>query len=86
MFNFHVEDWVTFFVSELKVYVHNGIDLSNSGLKFQVRGKHSVPDIIHEPSKSLIDFKLTPRVIRPKQSKNSKSDFPGYVMEYIFGS
>ena len=63
----------------------NGIDLSDSGLHFQVRGDHSIPDIVYEPTKNIMDFKLTPKAIRKKQSDNFKSDFPGYSIEYIFG-
>ncbi|MBQ3583828.1 MAG: hypothetical protein IJA27_03860 [Lachnospiraceae bacterium] len=31
----------------------NGIDLSESGLHFQVRGEHSIPDVVYEPTKIL---------------------------------
>ena len=63
----------------------NGIDLSESGLHFQVRGEHSIPDVVYEPTKNIMDFKLTPKAVRKKQSDNFKSDFPGYSIEYIFG-
>ena len=63
----------------------NGIDLGDSGLHFQVRGEHSIPDIIYEPTKNIMDFKLTPKAIRKKQSDNFQSDFPGYSIDYIFG-
>ena len=63
----------------------NGINLGENGLHFQVRGKHSIPDIIYEPSKSIMDFKLTPKAVRKTQSNNFKKDFPGYSIEYIFG-
>ncbi|SHJ81683.1 hypothetical protein SAMN02745248_01017 [Hathewaya proteolytica DSM 3090] len=63
----------------------NGIDLSEEGLRFQVRGEHSIPDVVYEPTKDILDFKLTPKAIRKKQSNNFKSDFPGYSIDYIFG-
>lgn len=63
----------------------NGIDLSESGLHFQVRGEHSISDVVYEPTKNIMDFKLTPKAVRKKQSDNFKSDFPGYSIEYIFG-
>lgn len=63
----------------------NGLDLSESGLHFQVRGEHSIPDVVYEPTKNIMDFKLTPKAVRKKQSDNFKSDFPGYSIEYIFG-
>ena len=63
----------------------NGIDLSESGLHFQVRGEHSIPDVVYEPTKNIMDFKLTPKAVRKKQSDNFKSDVPGYSIEYIFG-
>ncbi len=58
---------------------------SESGLHFQVRGEHSIPDVVYEPTKNIMDFKLTPKAVRKKQSDNFKSDFPGYSIEYIFG-
>lgn len=63
----------------------NGIDLSESGLHFQVRGEHLIPDVVYEPTKNIMDFKLTPKAVRKKQSDNFKSDFPDYSIEYIFG-
>ncbi|MBQ1327612.1 MAG: hypothetical protein IIY49_06215 [Eubacterium sp.] len=63
----------------------NGIDLSEEGLHFQVRGNHSIPDVVYEPTKSIMDFKLTPKAIRKVQSDNFKLDFPDYSIEYIFG-
>ena len=63
----------------------NGIDLSERGLHFQVRGEHSIPDVVYEPTKNIMDFKLTPKAVRKKQSDNFKRDFPGYSIEYIFG-
>ena len=63
----------------------NGIDLSEKGLRFQVRGGHSIPDIVYEPTQNIMDFKLTPKAVRKKQSDNFKSDFIGYSIEYIFG-
>jgi hypothetical protein len=63
----------------------NGIDLSEEGLHFQVRGNHSIPDVVYEPSKSIMDFKLTPKAIRKVQSDNFKLDYPDYSIEYIFG-
>lgn len=63
----------------------NGIDLSETELHFQVRGEHSIPDIVYEPTKSIMDFKLTPKAVRKKQSDSFKSDFPDYSIEYIFG-
>ena len=59
--------------------------LSEDGLRFQVRGKHSIPDLVYESTKDILDFKLTPKAIRKKQSNNFKSDFLGYSIEYIFG-
>ncbi|WP_028235186.1 hypothetical protein [Pseudobutyrivibrio sp. MD2005] len=63
----------------------NGIDLSEEGLHFQVRGNHSIPDVVYEPTHSIMDFKLTPKAIRKVQSDNFKLDFPDYSIEYIFG-
>ena len=63
----------------------NGIDLSEEGLHFQVRGNHSIPDVVYEPTHSIMDFKLTPKAIRKIQSDNFKLDFPDYSIEYIFG-
>ncbi len=63
----------------------NGIDLSDEGLHFQVRGNHSIPDVVYEPTHSIMDFKLTPKAIRKVQSDNFKLDFPDYSIEYIFG-
>lgn len=63
----------------------NGIDLSEKGLHFQVRGEHSIPDVVYEPTRSILDFKLTPKAVRKAQSNNFKKDFPGYSIEYIFG-
>ena len=63
----------------------NGIDLSDNGLRFQVRGEHSIPDVVYEPAKTIMDFKLTPKAARKKQSDNFKIDFPDYRIEYIFG-
>ncbi len=63
----------------------NGIDLSEEGLHFQVRGNHSIPDVVYEPTHSIMDFKLTPKAIRKIQSDNFKLDFLDYFIEYIFG-
>lgn len=63
----------------------NGIDLSENGLHFQVRGEHSIPDVVYEPTNSIMDFKLTPKAVRKKQSNNFRNDFPGYSIDYIFG-
>jgi len=63
----------------------NGIDLSENGLHFQVRGEHSIPDVIYEPTHSIMDFKLTPKAVRKVQSNNFKNDFPGCSIDYIFG-
>ena len=63
----------------------NGVDLSDNGLHFQVRGTHSIPDIVYEPTRSIMDFKLTPKAVRKKQSDNFKKDFSGYSIGYIFG-
>lgn len=38
-----------------------------------------------EPSKNIMDFKLTPKAIRKTQNQNFKIVFPGYEIEYIFG-
>lgn len=61
------------------------VDFGPEGLQFQVRGANSVPDVIFEPARQILDFKLTPRAVRPAQTQNFLKDFPGYNIEYIFG-
>jgi len=63
----------------------NDIPLGEAGLQFQVRGANSVPDVVFEPTKQILDFKLTPKAVRPAQSANFENDFPGYGVDYIFG-
>jgi RHS repeat-associated protein len=63
----------------------NNIPLSEEGLRFQVRGAHSVPDVIFEPDKLIMDFKLTPKAVRSVQARNFANDFPEYEVKYIFG-
>ena len=41
--------------------------------------------LIYEPTKSIMDFKLTPKAVRRSQSENFSIDFSGYSIEYIFG-
>jgi len=55
------------------------------GLEFQLRGAHSVPDVVFHPSRDIFDFKLTIDAIRPEQAQNFISDFPGYRLRYIYG-
>jgi RHS repeat-associated protein len=63
----------------------NNVDLGPGGLQFQVRGANSVPDVVFDPARQIFDFKLTPRAVRPTQTRNFQTDFPGYNIEYIFG-
>jgi hypothetical protein len=63
----------------------NDIPLGEGGLQFQVRGASSVPDVVFDPAKQILDFKLTPKAVRPVQSANFGTDFPGYGIDYIFG-
>lgn len=63
----------------------NGVDLGPGGLQFQVRGAHSVPDVVFDPAKQIFDFKLTPKAVKPAQHSNFQNDFPGYGIEYIYG-
>jgi len=62
-----------------------GVDLGEGGLRFQVRGAHSVPDVVFDPARQILDFKLTPKAVRPVQTQNFLNDFPGYSVEYVFG-
>ena len=41
--------------------------------------------MVHYDSKTLFDFKLTPKAIRPKQKQGFLTDFPDYEIQYIFG-
>jgi hypothetical protein len=59
----------------------NGIE----GIEFQVRGANSIPDVVVRPGQQIFDFKLTPKAVRASQTRNFGSDFPGYIIEYIFG-
>jgi RHS repeat-associated protein len=63
----------------------NDVNLGPGGLQFQVRGANSVPDVVFDPARQIFDFKLTPRAVRPTQTGNFQTDFPGYNIEYIFG-
>jgi len=63
----------------------NDVNLGPGGLQFQVRGANSVPDVVFDPAGQIFDFKLTPRAVRPTQTGNFQTDFPGYNIEYIFG-
>ncbi len=63
----------------------NDVNLGPGGLQFQVRGANSVPDVVFDPARQIFDFKLTPRAVRPSQTQNFGTDFPGYNIEYIFG-
>lgn len=63
----------------------NDVPLGEGGLRFQVRGASSVPDVVFEPTKQIFDFKLTPKAVRPSQSANFLTDFPGYTVDYVFG-
>ena len=45
----------------------------------------SVPDVVFDPAKQIMDFKLTPKAVRPAQSVNFTKDFPGNDVDYIFG-
>lgn len=63
----------------------NGVDLGPGGLQFQVRGAHSVPDVVFDPARQIFDFKLTPKAVKPAQHSNFQTDFPCYGIEYIFG-
>jgi hypothetical protein len=62
-----------------------GVDLGEGGLRFQVRGANSVPDVVFDPAQQILDFKLTPKAVRPVQTQNFLNDFPGYSVEYVFG-
>ncbi|MGO8765031.1 MAG: RHS repeat domain-containing protein [Limisphaerales bacterium] len=63
----------------------NNVDLGVGGLQFQVRGSHSIPDVVFDPAGQIFDFKLTPKAIRSSQTRNFQNDFPGYNINYIFG-
>jgi RHS repeat-associated protein len=63
-----------------------GIQLGEGGLRFQVRGESSVPDVVYDPGRLIIDFKLTPKAIRWQQSVAFRHDFPGYNSTYVFGT
>ncbi len=63
----------------------NDVNIRPGGLQFQVRGANSVPDVVFDPARQIFDFKLTPRAVRPTQTQNFGTDFPGYNVEYIFG-
>jgi len=63
----------------------NDVNLGPGGLQFQVRGANSVPDVVYDPARQIFDFKLTPGAVRPSQTQNFATDFPGYNIEYIFG-
>jgi len=63
----------------------NDVNLGPGGLQFQVWGANSVPDVVFDPARQIFDFKLTPRAVRPAQTQNFDTDFPGYNIEYIFG-
>lgn len=56
-----------------------------TGVNFQVQGNTTRPDMVHFDSKTLFDFKLTPKAIRPKQKQGFLTDFPDYEVQYIFG-
>ena len=63
----------------------NDVPMGPEGLEFQLRGAHSVPDVVFHPSRDIFDFKLTIDAIRPEQTQNFISDFPGYRLRYIYG-
>jgi hypothetical protein len=63
----------------------NGIQLGEGGLRFQVRGASSKPDVIFDPAQKIFDFKLAPTSIRPVQTENILNNFPGYSLQYIYG-
>jgi len=64
---------------------HNDVPLGPGGLRFQVRGPHSVPDVVFDPTKQIFDFKLSPASVRSVQTQNITNDFPGYDLRYIYG-
>ena len=64
---------------------HNDIPLGPGGLRFQVRGAHSIPDVVYDPGKQVLDFKLSLASLRPAQTQNIIRDFPGYTLRYIYG-
>jgi hypothetical protein len=63
----------------------SGVSLESDGLRFQVRGANSIPDIVFSPARKIFDFKLTPAAVRSSQTRNFRVDFPGHDIEYIFG-
>jgi RHS repeat-associated protein len=63
----------------------NDVDLGPGGLQFQVRGANSAPDVVFGPARQIFDFKLTPKAVRPAQTQNFRTDFPGYNIDYILG-
>ena len=63
----------------------NDVAFGPGGLQFQVRGARSVPDLIFDPATQILDFKLTPKAFKPMQHRNFQNDFPGYIIEYIYG-
>jgi hypothetical protein len=64
---------------------HNDVPLGPGGLRFQVRGDHSIPDVVFDPTRQIFDFKLSPASLRPVQTENIIQDFPGYDLRYIYG-
>jgi RHS repeat-associated protein len=64
---------------------HAGIDLGPEGLSFQATGGNSFPDVLYKPGKLILDFKLTPKAVKERQFRAFRSDFPGYLIRYLYG-
>ena len=65
--------------------LRNGVQLGDSGLRFQASAGASIPDVVYEPAKRIFDFKLSPAAIRPSQTASIMADFPNYDLRYILG-